>query len=62
MLSAKTELFALWRAVFREPPVIDAEPALLVEMIIRFSPSPPAYDIADLTVAGAVYLPARRPS
>jgi hypothetical protein len=37
MLRAKQELEALWRAIFNEPPVIDAEPALLAEMIIRCS-------------------------
>jgi hypothetical protein len=43
MLRAKQELEALWRAIFNEPPVIDAEPALLAEMIIRCSGPPAPY-------------------
>jgi len=62
MLSAKRELEALWTAVFHEPPAIDAEPALMIEMIIRCSPPPPVYEPACFDAkSGSGQLP-RRPN
>ena len=46
MLTAKQELEALWSAVFHEPPVIDAEPTLLAEMIVRCCGPLPPYSAA----------------
>ena len=59
MLTAKQELEALWSAVFHEPPVIDAEPTLLAEMIVRccgplppYGPAPlPAVQVSEQTAA-----------
>jgi hypothetical protein len=48
MTSAKSELEALWAAVFHEPPVIDAEPELLAELILKCSPPPPIYGAAEI--------------
>ena len=44
MLDAKSEMEALWAAVFGQPPAIDADPALLAELILRCSGPPPAYE------------------
>ena len=44
MLDAKSEMEALWAAVFGQPPAIDADPALLAELILRCSGPPPVYD------------------
>jgi hypothetical protein len=58
MSRAKRELEALWRAVFNEPPVIDAEPSLMAEMIIRCSGPPAPYgppaasDLKDVSPLG----------
>jgi hypothetical protein len=53
MSQAKRELEALWQAVFHEPPVIDADPHLLAELIVRCSQPPPPYGDA---------IPARPPN
>lgn len=45
MSSAKYEMESLWRAVFGEPPPIDAEAGLLAQFILRFSTTPPVYDL-----------------
>jgi hypothetical protein len=44
MLDAKTEMEALWAAVFGQPPAIDADPSLLAQLILRCSGPPPVYD------------------
>jgi hypothetical protein len=41
--SAKQELEALWCEVFGEPPPINAEPALLSEILVRHLPLAPPY-------------------
>jgi hypothetical protein len=41
MPDAKSEMEALWTALFGEPPAVDAEPALLAQLIIRCSGPPP---------------------
>jgi hypothetical protein len=51
MLTAKQELEALWAAVFHEPPVIDADPSLLAEMIVRCCGPLPPYGAAPLPPA-----------
>lgn len=43
MLDAKSEMEALWAAVFGQPPAIDADPGLLAELILRCSGPPPVY-------------------
>jgi hypothetical protein len=57
MSSAKQELEALWTAVFHEPPVIDAEPELLAELILKCSPPPPIYGAAEIGGRGEVTRP-----
>jgi hypothetical protein len=44
MLDAKSEMEALWAAVFGQPPAIDADPSLLAQLILRCSGPPPVYD------------------
>ena len=44
MLDAKSEMEALWTAVFGQPPAIDADPGLLAELILRCSGPPPVYE------------------
>ena len=44
MLDAKAEMEALWAAVFGQPPAIDADPALLAQLILRCSGPPPVYE------------------
>jgi hypothetical protein len=34
---------ALWRAVFGEPPSLDAEPELLFDLLVRYLPRAPPY-------------------
>jgi hypothetical protein len=41
--SAKQELEALWRAVFGEPPSIEADPSMLSEILVRHLPPAPPY-------------------
>jgi hypothetical protein len=43
MPSAKEELQALWTAVFKQPPVVEADPSLLAALIVRCSAPPPPY-------------------
>ncbi|HXQ09396.1 MAG TPA: hypothetical protein VN805_00180 [Caulobacteraceae bacterium] len=43
MSSAKQELEALWREVFGEPPSINADPAMLSEILVRHLPPAPPY-------------------
>ena len=57
MLTAKQELEALWSAVFNEPPVIDAEPTLLAEMIVRCCGPLPPYGAAPLPPAAKAAAP-----
>lgn len=52
MSSAKQELEALWREVFGEPPSINADPALLSEILVRHLPPAPPYVAGDETTAG----------
>ncbi|HEY2709508.1 MAG TPA: hypothetical protein VGI95_15775 [Caulobacteraceae bacterium] len=42
-MDAKEELEALWTAVFGQPPVVDAEPDLLAQLIVQCSAPPPLY-------------------
>ena len=44
MLDAKSEMEALWAAVFGQPPAIDADPSLLAQLILKCSGPPPVYD------------------
>lgn len=46
MPDAKAEMEGLWAATFGEPPAVDAEPALLAELILRCSGPPPIYEIS----------------
>jgi len=41
--SAKQELEALWRAVFGEPPSIEADASMLSEILVRHLPPAPPY-------------------
>jgi hypothetical protein len=41
--SAKQELEALWREVFGEPPSINADPAMLSEILVHHLPPAPPY-------------------
>ena len=43
MPSAKQELEGLWRAVFGEPPSIEADPAILTAVLVRHLPLAPPY-------------------
>jgi hypothetical protein len=43
MPDAKSEMEALWNAVFGQPPPIDADPGLLAELILRCSGPLPLY-------------------
>jgi hypothetical protein len=45
MLDAKSEMEALWAAVFGQPPAIDADPGLLAQLILKCSGPPPVYEI-----------------
>ena len=36
----------LWRAIFGEPPSLDAEPELLFELLVRHMPPAPPYGAA----------------
>ncbi|HWF75855.1 MAG TPA: hypothetical protein VN694_01640 [Caulobacteraceae bacterium] len=49
MLDAKSEMEALWAAVFSQPPAIDADPSLLARLILHCSPPPPVYDLGATT-------------
>jgi hypothetical protein len=57
MLDAKSEMEALWAAVFGQPPAIDADPGLLAELILRCSGPPPVYE-----AFAPVGLPAEAPT
>jgi hypothetical protein len=50
--SAKQELEALWRAVFGEPPSINADPAMLSEILVRHLPRAPPYIDGEDAAAG----------
>ena len=45
MLDAKSEMEALWAAVFGQPPAIDADPSLLAQLILKCSGPPPVYEM-----------------
>jgi hypothetical protein len=50
--SAKQELEALWREVFGEPPSINADPAMLSEILVRHLPPAPPYIDGEEAAAG----------
>jgi len=43
MSDKRRGVLALWRAVFGEPPSLDAEPELLVKLLVRHLPPAPPY-------------------
>ena len=45
MLDAKSEMEGLWTAVFGEPPAVDADPALLAQLILLCCDPLPVYAI-----------------
>jgi len=43
MTEKRRRVLALWRGVFGEPPPVEAEPELLIRLLVEHLPHPPPY-------------------